>query len=221
MKSNDKANSVLLGGNGEALSSKSKVADSLGHMGRVLDHIALKYLDAIRSQSRGSFRVKRATRLGTALAEQMPLLMGTPAEELIAGYLLRAQQRTRLATKCALAPSTRAERLSLLDSFFEREALEMVLQLDKLDALEPILRVRRCACCGSWVWSRVAAQKYCSSACRAKHYQTSPQGKQYKRDWARLAYKRNKERELAALRVAQDHGRAGRQEAPVGVGKQG
>lgn len=160
-----------------------------------LDAIVAGYLRDIAAQTRGSYRTRRASKLGTALVNILRLIPETAGEQTIASYLERAQLRTKVAQKYLSRKPGADERANLLLSLLERDAFKIMLQLDEMEALEAILRVRRCARCSSWFWSRVDSQRYCSSDCRTRHYQQSPEGRKYKREWARNAYWRDKERD--------------------------
>jgi hypothetical protein len=158
------------------------------------EDLAKLYVAEVAAQTKGSHRVKRANDLGLQLATTLNMVAGTPAEHSTAAYLARAQLRANLARKCLSDDTTADERVSMLLLLFERLALENVLELDKMEALGAIHRIRRCARCTGWFWSRVKVQRYCSRRCRLRHYHTSERGKKYKREWARRAYHEKKER---------------------------
>jgi len=157
----------------------------------LIAELAEAYVQDVRSQTRGSHRVKSANKYGQLLVKSLNLLRRTVMEDALSGYIERAQLRTRIGNKHARV-TTEPEKALLPLLLFERFAFENLLKLDHLEALEALSRVRRCARCSCWFWSRVGAQRYCSGKCRALHYQSSAPGKSYKREWARQAYQRNK-----------------------------
>jgi hypothetical protein len=166
------------------------------------DRIAASYLREVAAQTRGSYRIKSANAHGSGLVRLLSLMGGTAAEQSIGGYLARAQQRVRFASQHPRRNLSRDERVALVGLLLERFAFEEVLKLDQMEALRAIDRVRRCDRCGAWFWGRVMSQRYCSGDCRARHYHASPEGKKYKRDWARKDYQRNKKRDEEARRSA-------------------
>jgi hypothetical protein len=153
-----------------------------------------EYLKDLTAQTRGSHRVKSANRHGTFLARLLNIMSRTVAEQAIAGYIERAQIRLRIATQQTgeIQDDVRA---LLFICLTERLAFDTLLKLDQYDALGSINRICRCARCTSWFWARVKGQRYCSEGCRVRHYQSSPEGKKYKREWARNEYQRNKRRD--------------------------
>ena len=153
-----------------------------------LDNIAKKYLNEVAGQTSGSHRIKRANALGSSVAPLLNLMAGTLAERSLVGYIERAQLRTKLATKKPHQDFVRDERVYLAALLVERLVFAKLLKLDEMEAISAIDRLRRCARCESWFWSRVRNQRYCSEGCRVRHYQASPEGRKYKREWARKDY---------------------------------
>jgi hypothetical protein len=168
----------------------------------IFDRIASEYLDKVAGQTRGSYRVRSANVHGSQLVHLLRLMPGTAAEQSIVGYLVRARQRTKLATKRPRKDFSRDQRLAIVALLLDRLAFEEILKLDRMEALDAIARVSRCAHCRSWFWGRIKAQRYCSEGCRVRHYHASPEGKKYKRDWARKDYQLNKKRNEEARRSA-------------------
>src|SRR5271156_3190290 len=117
--------------------------------------LAKKYMDDVAAQTRGSYRTKRANRLGRELMLVLNMAAGTPGEQSIAGYIERAQLRLNLLNKCKRDSSSLENRSPMASLLFERLALEAVLELDKMEALGAIHRIRRCARCKLWLWGRV------------------------------------------------------------------
>jgi hypothetical protein len=183
---------------------------------RFFAKIATEYLDEIAAQTRGSYRVKKANERGARLVSFLNIMAGTSAEQSISGYIARARVRLELAGKCGRQDHGQGDRVRVAALLLERLAFDDLLKLDQMEALGAIQRVRRCARCESWFWSRVDSQRYCSERCRVRHYQTSPDGKRYKRHWARKNYRRNKRRDEEARLLAkslirdQDHSKVGR-----------
>jgi hypothetical protein len=167
-----------------------------------LDHIGNQYLREVAGQTRGSHRIKRANTLGSSVVPLINLMAGTISERSVVGYIERAQLRTKLAIKKPRRDFVRGERIYLADLLLERLVLDKVLKLDEMESLEAINRLRRCARCGSWFWSRVMNQRYCSEDCRVRHYHASPAGKKYKREWARKDYQHRKQRDEAVRQLA-------------------
>jgi len=164
--------------------------------------MAASYLREIAAQTKGSYRSKSANAHGSELVRLLRLMGGTVAEQSVAGYLARAQQRVHLATRRPRRSFSRNERAALVALLLERLAFEEALKLDRMEALRAINRVRQCDRCGTWFWGRVMNQRYCSGNCRVRHYHASPAGKKYKREWARKDYQRNRKRDEEARRSA-------------------
>ena len=200
MKRLDKGISTSLKDNHKELSRQQDAVTRVA--GEFLDRIAEEYIRDITTQTRGSHRIKRANRHGSRAVARLKILVGTAAEHAIIGYLERARLRAELADKYQRRIASRDERSSLILFVLERLVLEDILELDKMGALGAIQRVRRCIHCMSWVWCRVKNQRYCSERCRVRHYHGSAEGKRYKREWARKAYKRDRIRNAEALRIA-------------------
>jgi hypothetical protein len=160
------------------------------------------YLREVKAQTRGSHRTKRANKHGLSLVFFLNALAGTSASQSIAGCLGRAQLRLRLVGLHKRRRLHHAERLFLIASLLERSALHDLLELDHMEALGATNRVRQCRDCSSWFWSRVRSQRYCSEKCRVRHFRASPEGKRYKREWARRDYERIKERDKRLLETA-------------------
>jgi hypothetical protein len=191
-----------LNNSGEALSRKQKTHRIPQTVTEQFDNLAKEYVDGVTSQTRGSHRTKRANEHGIRLVMYLKMIVGTAGEESIAGYLERAQMRLNLVSRCQRKESSQDDHVSMALLLFERLALESVLELDKMEALNAIGRVRRCPRCKLWLWCAVKNQRYCSEKCRVSHYHTSVEGKRYKREWARKAYKRNKALDEEAKRIA-------------------
>jgi hypothetical protein len=194
MNRRGKVNSASLMSNDKALSTQqdSHVAEAV--MPELWSQIAQDYVKEVAAQTRGSYRAKRANKLGKQLMIYLKMIAGTPGEQSIVGYVERAQTRLLLAKKCQRKDSNQDDRGVMVFLLFERLALETLLELDKMEALGAIHRVRRCARCKSWLWGRVKNQRYCTEKCRVRHYHTSGDGKRYKREWARKAYHAEKRR---------------------------
>lgn len=150
------------------------------------------YLTGISSQTRGSHRVKRANKHGLLLVRILKMMTGTEAERTIVEYLERAQLRLKLAMEKPANKFSREDRVALVGLLSERVAFENMLELDQMESIQAISRVGRCRSCNAWFWSRVKGQRYCKERCRVRHYQASPDGKKYKREWARREYQRIK-----------------------------
>jgi len=159
------------------------------------------YLKDVASQTRGSYRIKSANKHGLFLAQLLKALKNTAAEQAIAGYIERAKMRLRMATKGG-GKLQDDERALLFVCLTERSAFDTLLKLDQYDALGSIFRISQCPRCSSWFWGRVKSQRYCSEKCRVYHFQSSPEGKKYKREWARNEYQRNKRRDAEARQLA-------------------
>ena len=187
-------NSTSLINSDKALSIEQEGHTIEAVMAEFWSQIAKDYIQGVASQTRGSHRAKRANRLGRQLMTYLNIIAGTQGEHSIAGYVERAQARLTLAKKCQRGDSNRRDRVFMVSLLFERLAFETVLDLDKMEALGAIHRIRRCARCKSWLWSRVKNQRYCSEKCRRRHHHTSGDGKRYKREWARKAYHAEKRR---------------------------
>jgi hypothetical protein len=184
--------------NDQALSRRLSVA----YTKEQSENIAKDYLRGVASQTRGSFRMKRANMLGLALVQILKLMPGTQAEQSIAGYIDRA----RLRLKAALDDPDELgidECQLIATLLLERVAFDNLLKLDQMESTDAINRVGRCRRCQSWFWGRVANQRYCSASCRVRHYQASPEGKRYKREWARTDYVRTKRRDERVRQLAQ------------------
>lgn len=166
------------------------------------DRLLNEYATSVAAKTDGSYRIRRANREGINAARLLGKIVGTPAEEFIVGYLDRARQRLVMAKKHARKKLNEDERADLVSLLLEHEALSTLLNLDQMHTLRA-LRLRRCLRCESWFWGRVEAQRYCSENCRVRHYQTSADGKKYKREWARKNYQRNKILDEQALRYVQ------------------
>jgi len=159
------------------------------------------YLKDVANQTRGSHRAKSANRHGTFLAQLLNILKNTLAAQAIAGYIERAQMRLQMASQTT--PKLDAgERALLFICITERTAFDTLLKLDQYDALGGINRISQCVRCKTWFWARVRGQRYCSEKCRVRHYQSSPEGKKYKREWARNDYQLNKRRDAEARQSA-------------------
>lgn len=201
MKVADNGISARLKNSNKALSRSPELKRLLADTRRRLDRQGMAYLQGIRGQTRGSHRVKRSNQLGLRLAESLKVLRGRPSEQLLEAYIEMAQRRTELAAQCLREGSTRDERIALIFSVLAREALSAALSLDEMESLQAILRIRRCPSCSSWFWGRVPGQRYCGRVCRMRHYRRSPEGKRYKREWARANYALNKKRDEAMRRA--------------------
>ena len=165
----------------------------------LLARLGRSYFSEVGKQTRGSHRVKRSNKHGSSLVGFLNALSGTPAATSIAGYLTRAKQRLRLVDLHRRRKLSSDEYLMVVFSVIERSAIDDLLQLDEMEALHAINRVKQCDQCNTWIWARVKNQRYCSKTCRMRHFQTSPKGKKYKREWARKNYKRTKERDTNLL----------------------
>jgi hypothetical protein len=194
MKRPNNAFSTTLPNNDNALSRQEPNSSAEDVIAGELDEVAKGYLAQIATQTRGSYRVKRANALGAELTKLLKLIGNGPANQNIADYIERAQSRVDFATRCRSGHASQGERNSMVLLYFERRVLEIVLELDKMEAIGAIYRVRRCGFCKSWLWGRVKNQRYCSEKCRVRHFHLSVDGKKYKREWARKAYHASKRR---------------------------
>jgi hypothetical protein len=167
------------------------------------ENSAKDYVRDVAAQTRGSFRMKRANMLGLALVQILKLMPGTQAEQSIAGYIERARLRLKTALDDPRDELGIDECQLIATLLLERIAFDDLLKLDQMESTGAINRVGRCLRCQSWFWGRVANQRYCSASCRVRHYQASPEGKRYKREWARADYERTKKRDERVRQLAQ------------------